>query len=43
MSQKFLLQILSLAQHVSGTIMLIIRSSRVSSLQGVATSYKPDT
>ena len=29
MQQKFLLQILLLAQHVSGTSMLIIRSSRV--------------
>jgi len=29
MQQKFLLQILLLAQHVSGTTMLIIRSSRV--------------
>jgi len=29
MQQRFLLQILLLAQHVSGTIMLIIRSSRV--------------
>ena len=29
MQQRFLLQILLLAQHVSGTTMLIIRSSRV--------------
>jgi len=29
MQQRFLLQILLLAQHVSGTIMPIIRSSRV--------------
>ena len=29
MQQKFLLRILLLAQHVSGTIMSIIRSSRV--------------
>jgi hypothetical protein len=29
MQQMFLLQILLLAQHVSGTIMSIIRSSRV--------------
>ena len=29
MQQMFLLQILLLAQHVSGTTMLIIRSSRV--------------
>ena len=29
MQQRFLLQILSLAQHVSGTTMPIIRSSRV--------------
>jgi len=29
MQQKFLLQILLLAQHVSGTTMPIIRSSRV--------------
>ena len=29
MQQRFLLQILLLAQHVSGTIMTIIRSSRV--------------
>ena len=29
MQQRFLLQIFLLAQHVSGTIMLIIRSSRV--------------
>jgi hypothetical protein len=29
-TDEFLLQILVLAQHVSGTIMLIIRSSRVS-------------
>ena len=30
MQQRFLLQILLLAQHVSGTTMPIIRSSRVS-------------
>ena len=29
MQQRFLLQILLLAQHVSGTTMLIIRNSRV--------------
>ena len=29
MQQRFLLQILLLAQHISGTIMPIIRSSRV--------------
>jgi len=29
MQQRFLLQILLLAQHVSGTIMPIVRSSRV--------------
>jgi len=29
MQQRFLLQILLLAQHVSGTTMLIVRSSRV--------------
>ena len=29
MQQRFLLQILLLAQHISGTTMLIIRSSRV--------------
>jgi hypothetical protein len=28
-TDEFLLQILLLAQHVSGTVMLIIRSSRV--------------
>ena len=29
MQQRFLLQIILLAQHVSGTTMLVIRSSRV--------------
>ena len=49
MQQRFLLQILLLAQHVSGTIMPIIRSSRVlyrgyvSGLQDAAASCKLDT
>jgi len=36
MQQRFLLQILLLAQHVSGTIMPIIRSSRVLHLKTTA-------
>ena len=48
MQQRFLLQILLLAQHVSGTTMPIIRSSRVlysyvSGLQDAAASCKTDT
>ena len=50
MQQRFLLQILLLAQHVSGTTMPIIRNSRVlhsegyvSGLQDAAASCKPDT
>ena len=49
MQQRFLLQILLLAQHVSGTTKPIIRSSRVlysgyvSGLQDAAASCKPDT
>jgi len=53
MQQMFLLQILLLAQHVTGTTMPIIRSSRViaecgaegyvSGLQNAAASCKPDT
>jgi len=48
----FLLQNLLFAQHVSGTIMPIIRSSRfiqtvavgyVSGMQDAAASHKPDT
>ena len=45
-NRGFLLQILLLAQHVSGTTMPIIRSSRVcyvSGLQDAAASCKPDT
>jgi len=48
MQQRFLLQILLLAQHVSGTTMPIIRSSRVLYISCclwylVAASCKPDT
>ena len=42
MKQRFLQQILLLAQHVSGTTMPIIRSY-VSGLQDVEASCKPDT
>jgi len=35
MQQRFLLQILLLVQHVSGTTMPIIRSSRVDIIQGL--------
>jgi len=35
MQQRFLLQILLLAQHVSGTTMPIIRSSRVVDACGI--------
>jgi len=41
MQQRFLLQILLLAQHVSGITMPIIRSY-VSGLQDAAASCKPD-
>ena len=42
-TDEFLLQILLLAQHVSGTIMPIIRSSSVSGLRAAAAVRKPDT
>jgi len=46
MQQRFLLQILLLAQHVSGITIPIIRcgaEGNVSGLQDAAASCKPDT